>query len=123
MALLTSKLTEVFAYFWRRGDSGRKSGDPAVSNFKIPEQSPLDCLLISQIGSNLLQKSPNLVAFSAGNARLDTRTMVARSKTNGFEYSFDLSQISFLWNGTKCGSARPGPPKDARCEFRELLTS
>ena len=43
---------------------------PTVSNFKIPEQSPINYLLISQIGSILLQNPANLRGFSAGDATL-----------------------------------------------------
>src|SRR5262245_38372807 len=46
------KLTEVFAYFWL-----------TASNFKIPEQFPLNYLLIGQIGSNLLQDPRICVAL------------------------------------------------------------
>src|SRR5262249_48962119 len=58
--------------FYRLGQnavSGR-AVSPTVSNFKIPEQSPLNYLLISQIGSNLRQKCANLSGFSAGDATL-----------------------------------------------------
>ena len=53
--------------------------NPTVSNFKIPEQSPLNYLLISQIGSNLIQKCANLSGFSCRrynlrNSKADTRT-------------------------------------------------
>src|SRR5262249_32147144 len=70
IALFTSRLTEVFAYFWRAWPAAGRAVSPTVSNFKIPEQSPLNYLLISQIGSNLLQKCANLSGFSAGHVTL-----------------------------------------------------
>jgi len=73
IALFASRLTEVFAYSLARVAVGRKSGEPGVSNFKISEQSPLNYLLISQIGSNFLQKSANLAGFSAGETTLTQR--------------------------------------------------
>ena len=81
IALFTSRLTEVFAYFGARGRPGR-AVSATVSNFKIPEQSPLNYLLISQIGSNLLQKCANSIGFSAGDATLHNSRANTRMAAN-----------------------------------------
>ena len=57
-------------YFSWRAAGSRKTVSPTVSNFKIPEQFLVNYLSIAQIGSNLIQKSANLVGFSAGEATL-----------------------------------------------------
>jgi hypothetical protein len=48
----------------------RKSRTLYGFELEIPEQSPLNYLLIGQIGSNLLQECANLRGFSAGDATL-----------------------------------------------------
>src|SRR5262245_54224720 len=70
IALFTSRLTEVFAYFLARVAGGRTSGEPYGFELQNPRTIPLNYLLISQIGWSFLQKCPNLSGFSAGDATL-----------------------------------------------------
>jgi hypothetical protein len=83
-----------------RGAARRKSATPYGFELKIPKHSPLNYLLIGQIGFEFAQKCANLIGFGAGDAKLhnskaNTRTAHkslipsvlacygGRSKTNG----------------------------------------
>ena len=120
-ALFTSRLTEVFAYFLAPVAGGRTSGEPYGFRLQNPRTPPLNCLLISQIGSNLLQKCANLSGVSAGETTLHNSkakaapptnrgfpacgpSVAARSNTIVLSTAFGiLAQISFLLSETKCG--------------------
>jgi len=49
-----------------------------MRRYQFPEQSPLNHLLIGQIGSNLLQECAKLIGFSAGDANWNRYTRTAR---------------------------------------------
>src|SRR5262249_9588516 len=82
----------------------------AASNFKTPEQSPLITCSLGKLGSNLLQRSANLVGFSAGGATLDNSkadtctagkslipsALGKQGNVNGSIDRWNLPQISFF---------------------------
>jgi len=55
---------------------------PTVSDFKIPEQPPINYLLITKIGSKLLRNLPNLSSLSAGSVGLHNVRATVAVRTN-----------------------------------------
>ena len=70
---INCELIEVSRVFTGVTDASRKSQRPFVLNLKIPEQFPLNYLLIGQTGSNLPQIAQNLSACSADMQRYTNR--------------------------------------------------
>jgi len=104
--LFTSRLIEVFAFFLARVSGGRTNGAPTTfSNFKLPQQSPLNYLIETTLHNSKAKfgtahKSliPSVLAYYEPPVKHNSSEYSFRNFCSDFPFiGWDIMRLGFHW--------------------------